>query len=161
MKGKALTPQAASLIKWASTWFGCGLAPVAPGTFGTLGAIPLVWLFGLYGDIAYIIASIIFIALGILIAQIYEDTLAEAHDPSEFVLDEVAGFLVTMALVPFTWMHLLAGFLLFRLFDVLKPWPISYIDREMQGGIGAMCDDLVAGFLASVVMQALLHWGWL
>jgi phosphatidylglycerophosphatase A len=72
----------------------------------------------------------------------------QVHDDSSIVWDELAGMLITMILVPLTWQNLLAGFLLFRLFDILKPWPISYLDKHVHGGFGIMIDDVLAGIFA-------------
>ncbi len=145
-------------VKALGTWFGLGLIPYAPGTWGTIGAIPLVWYFHSLGEMQYMYATAAFVMVSLFIAQMYENELATEHDPCEFVLDEVAGFLVTMTWVPFTWPYLLAGFVLFRLLDILKPWPISWVDAEVPGGFGAMADDLVAGILASIAMQLILHY---
>jgi phosphatidylglycerophosphatase A len=144
-------------LKALGTWFGLGLVPFAPGTFGTLGAIPLVWFFQRFGEMQYMFAVLLFTVFSIFVAQLYEDEVAEGHDPGEFVLDEVVGFLVTMTWMPFTWAYLLAGFVLFRLFDILKPFPISWVDRRVPGGFGAVADDLLAGILASIAMQLILH----
>jgi phosphatidylglycerophosphatase A len=144
-------------LKALGTWFGLGLVPFAPGTFGTLGAITRVWFFQRFGEMQYMFAVLLFTVFSIFVAQLYEDEVAEGHDPGEFVLDEVVGFLVTMTWMPFTWAYLLAGFVLFRLFDILKPFPISWVDRRVPGGFGAVADDLLAGILASIAMQLILH----
>lgn len=142
-----------------ATWFGLGLIPLAPGTFGTLGAIPLFYLLATQLDaMAYLAATVVFSALTILVAHIYE-LQSPGHDEPQFVMDEVAGFLVTMALVPATPMAMVVGFLVFRALDIVKPFPISYIDRKVQGGVGTVADDLVAGILGNVVMQLLLQNG--
>lgn len=145
------------IIDGLAIWFGCGLAPKAPGTVGTLGAIPLVFLLSRFDIAVYALATFSFTVFTILVAHFYES--AKDHDPAEFVMDEVAGFLVTMALVPFTWLGLAAGFALFRLFDIWKPFPISWIDRNVKGGVGTVADDIAAGVLANVVLQALMRYG--
>lgn len=155
-----MSPARLTSIKLLGTWFGCGRAPKAPGTFGTLGAIPLVWAFQTAGEERYLLFTLAFTLFTILVAQLYEDLVATEHDSPEFVIDEVAGFLVTMAMVPFTWVSVLTGFLLFRLLDVVKPFPISYVDKKVPGGIGAVADDLLAGILANLVLQILLQNGW-
>jgi phosphatidylglycerophosphatase A len=152
-----MNPRYALSLKALGTWFGLGLVPFAPGTFGTLGAIPLVWFFQRFGEMQYMFAVLLFTVFSIFVAQLYEEEVAEGHDPGEFVLDEVAGFLVTMTWMPFTWAYLLAGFVLFRLFDILKPFPISWVDRRVPGGFGAVADDLLAGILASIGMQLIFH----
>ncbi len=145
-----------STLKILATWFGLGRAPKAPGTVGTLGAIPLVYAFGLLGEMPYMMATFAFTVAAIGVAQLYEATIADEHDAPEFVMDEVAGFLVAMTWVPFTWTYVLAGFALFRVFDALKPWPISWVDRKVPGGVGAVADDLVAGIVTNIVLQAFL-----
>lgn len=143
-----------------ATWFGCGLVPKAPGTVGTLGAIPLVWLFTQLGDFGYMAATLIFTVFAILVAHFYElSHLEEDHDSSRFVLDEVAGFLVTMTWLPFGWATVLAGFVVFRFFDILKPFPISWIDRKILGGVGVVADDLAAGILGNIILQVLFQKG--
>jgi phosphatidylglycerophosphatase A len=139
-----------------ATWFGCGKSPVAPGTVGTLGAIPLVWAFAQMPPLAYMLSTLILSIAAIWIAHLHEAITGE-HDCGEVVIDEVAGFAVTMVWVPFTWPYLLAGFAIFRLLDALKPFPISYIDREVKGGVGAVGDDLVAGILSNIILQLLLQ----
>lgn len=150
-------------VRWSGLWWGCGLAKHAPGTVGTLGAIPLVYAFNLLPPMGYLIATFGFCVLAMIVAQLYEDLISPAseHDASEFVLDEVAGFLITMAWVPFHWTYVVLGFLLFRLLDVVKPFPISYLDRKIPGGIGTVADDIVAGIVANVALQFVLMQGWL
>lgn len=155
-----MNPRFLFSLKALGTWFGCGLLPFSPGTFGTLGAIPLVWFLGTQGELAYMFVTLLLIIFSIFLAQLYEDFVTNAHDPGEFVLDEVVGFLVTMTWVPFTLPYLLTGFVLFRLLDIWKPYPISRVDREVPGGFGAVADDLVAGLMASVGMQVIIHFGW-
>lgn len=145
----------------SATWFGCGRAPRAPGTFGTLGAIPLAFaLSKFFSDIGYMAITLLLVVFSIFVATAYEE-MTGRHDSPEFVLDEVVGFLVTMAMVPMHPAAILVGFSLFRLFDILKPFPISYIDRKMPGGVGAVADDLLAGIFSNIVLQVLLSYGWL
>jgi phosphatidylglycerophosphatase A len=146
------------LVSVLATWFGCGKAPWAPGTFGTLGAIPLVWFFSLRGPLPYMLATLVFTIGAIFVAHFHEAATGE-HDASEVVIDEVAGLLVTMTWVPFSWIYVALGFLLFRFFDILKPFPISYVDRKVGGGVGAVGDDLLAGILSNIILQALLQYG--
>lgn len=154
-----MTPALFKLNRLLATWFGLGLAPRAPGTFGTLGAIPLFYLFATqFEPVAYLAATLVFCALAVFVAHIYE-LHSPGHDEPQFVMDEVAGFLVTMALVPATPMAIAAGFVIFRVLDIVKPFPISYIDRKIEGGVGTVADDLVAGILGNVVLQMLLQNG--
>ncbi|MGE4131952.1 MAG: phosphatidylglycerophosphatase A [Bdellovibrionales bacterium] len=136
-----------------STWFGCGRFPKGPGTAGTLGAIPLVWAFAQIGPMPYLVATFLTTVIAMVVAQLYEDMIIQSHDAPEFVLDEVAGFLITMAWIPLTPIYLIAGFVLFRVLDIWKPFPISYLDRKVPGGIGTVADDLVAGIVANVILQ--------
>jgi phosphatidylglycerophosphatase A len=148
------------VVQILATWFGCGKAPKAPGTFGTLGAIPLAFALSFVGPLPYMLVTLIFSVGAIFVAQLYEG-ISGRHDDKEVVIDEVAGFLVTMAWVPFTWKYAVAGFLLFRLFDVWKPFPISYVDQKVKGGVGCVGDDLIAGILSNIILQVLLDQRWL
>jgi phosphatidylglycerophosphatase A len=127
--------------------------PFVPGTFGTLGAIPVVCAFALLGPLPYMIATIVFIVFAVIVSQLYESFHEGVHDPSCIVIDEVAGFLVTMTWVPLTPALWLTGFLLFRIFDMLKPFPISVLDRRIKGGLGVVVDDVAAGLVANVLLQ--------
>jgi len=126
--------------------------PFVPGTFGTLGAFPVVYAFALLGPLPYMIATIVFIVFSVLVAHIFESFHGE-HDSSCIVIDEVAGFLVTMTWVPLTPQYWIAGFLLFRIFDMLKPFPIGLLDAKVKGGLGTVIDDVAAGLVANVILQ--------
>ena len=141
-----------------ATWFGAGYAPFAPGTFGSLFALPIGWVFAAEGGIAGLtLATIGISAIGVWAADAY---MAEAgeHDPGPVVIDEVAGQWLT--LIPMaaalTWQAVLIGFILFRLFDIWKPWPISWADANIQGGIGVMVDDILAGLVAATCLCGLM-----
>jgi phosphatidylglycerophosphatase A len=138
---------------WLAVWFGAGLSPKAPGTVGTVAAIPLVWLLSLlpYGWSAVLIALVAL--LGIYVSQVVSDDLA-VDDHGGIVIDEVAGFAVTMWALPFDWFYLLLGFVLFRFFDIVKPWPVRVFDQQVRGGLGVMADDLVAGLLACCLLHS-------
>jgi len=139
-----------------SLGFGSGLLPKAPGTFGTLAAIPLYLLMSHYlTNVLYVIVTVAMLVIGIWICGMTEKAIG-IHDHGSIVWDEVVGFLITMLFAPVTWWTVLAGFLLFRLFDILKPFPVSWLDRHMQGGLGTMMDDVAAGVLAWVSLQLLL-----
>ncbi len=127
--------------------FGSGLAPVAPGTFGTLAALP-AWLLILQVGFAWqlIIIALAFV-LGIWVCEKACSNLG-VHDHGSIVWDEFVGLWITLVFVPFSWLNLLLGFALFRLFDVLKPFPIGWFDRRVEGGLGVMLDDVIAGLLA-------------
>ena len=134
--------------------FGTGLAPMAPGTFGTLAAIPLyIALSGLSVPIYSAIVAGLFL-IGILICQRCEDRLDVSDHPG-IVWDEIVGYLITLTAIPFSWQAAGLGFVLFRIFDILKPWPIKRLDRTIPGGFGIMLDDAVAGLFAAVGLHLL------
>ncbi len=143
-----------------ATWFGCGKVPRIPGTVGTLGAVPLLFLFSFFAPLQYMLATLVFTVLAIFVSHLHE-SFSGKHDSQEIVIDEVAGLLVTMTWVPFTWPYVVAGFLLFRFFDMLKPWPISYLDKRVGGGVGTVADDLLAGILSNIILQVIMQKGWL
>lgn len=137
--------------------FGSGLAPKAPGTFGTLAAIPIYLLMQDLSIAVYVILTVIGFIVGIGICQQSADWLGK-EDPSAVVWDEIIGFLVTMVAAPQGWLWIMLGFVLFRFFDILKPWPISVADRELHGGFGIMLDDIIAGIFAAVLLQLIYYW---
>ncbi|RME33500.1 MAG: phosphatidylglycerophosphatase A [Gammaproteobacteria bacterium] len=131
---------------------GTGCLPKAPGTFGSLVALPLYLLLEPLPPALYIAAVSLLLVAGIPLCGRTARALGE-HDHPAIVWDEVVGMLVTLTLAPSGWPWLLAGFLLFRLFDVLKPWPISVLDRNIGGGAGIMLDDVAAGVAAFSCLQ--------
>jgi len=135
------------------TWFGSGLAPVAPGTSGTLAGLPVVLLMGRMETIEAALFALFFLVVSIWAAGISCRTL-ENDDPPAVVIDEVAGFLLALFLLPLTWTHLCVGFFLFRLFDVWKPFPIRNLER-LKGGLGVVADDLLAGIYANLALRLL------
>lgn len=139
--------------------FGSGLSRKAPGTMGTLAALPVYWLFSQFGLMSYGVLTAIAIIAGIWICDSAANKLGE-HDFGGIVWDEVAGFLVAMWWVPMAWETVLAGFALFRLFDIMKPWPIRWVDRRVSGGFGIMLDDVLAGMLTAGVMLVALNLNW-
>ncbi|WP_409420789.1 phosphatidylglycerophosphatase A [Pseudaeromonas sp. ZJS20] len=141
-------------LHWLATGFGSGLAPVAPGTFGTLAAVPCYYLVSGWPLWAYLGLLLIGSVAGVWICQSATDAIGQ-EDHGGIVWDEFMGYGITMIAAPAGWPWLLAGFLLFRLFDILKPWPIGWVDRQVRGGLGIMLDDLLAGVMAWLCMQAL------
>ncbi len=95
--------------------------------------------------------------VGIIASQAYQDETGD-HDRSEIVIDEVAGFLITMALVPIHWKSIALGFILFRFLDILKPGPIGWLDKNLKGGAGVMADDIVAGIIGNIIILTFLHY---
>ena len=132
--------------------FGSGLAKKMPGTMGTLAAIPVYLAFIETNFWVYSALTILVTVTGIWICEDAAKQLGE-HDYGGIVWDEVAGFLITLWWVPFSWNALLFGFILFRIFDIVKPWPIKWIDQKVDGGLGIMLDDVLAGILAAVVLS--------
>lgn len=134
--------------------FGAGCAPKAPGTFGTLVAIPMYWLLQGLSLWLYLSMAVLLFVLGIWLCGRTARDLG-VHDHSGIVWDEIVGYLVVMTAAPTGWLWMIVGFGLFRLFDILKPWPINIIDEGIGGGFGIMLDDLLAGVYACVVLQML------
>lgn len=131
---------------------GSGCSPKAPGTMGTLMAVALYLPLTQLALVPYLICTAVVVLAGIAICGITAKDL-NTHDHPGIVWDEVAGFLVTMIAAPAGWVWILAGFALFRLFDIWKPWPIGWLDRHVEGGLGIMLDDIVAGVMAFACLQ--------
>ena len=132
--------------------FGAGLSPLAPGTAGTLLGV-FIYLSMAPLPVPYYIAvcGLLFVAGVWICARTSRDL--GVHDHSGIVFDEIVGFLVAMIALPPDWLWLVAGFVLFRLFDIIKPWPIGWFDRRVEGGLGIMLDDLLAGLAALALLQ--------
>lgn len=137
--------------------FGSGLMPRAPGTFGTLIAVPIVWAAMQAGWAAHVTFAVAACIAGVYICGVSARRLG-VHDHPGIVWDEICGYAVTMLATPPTWYWLLAGFVLFRFFDILKPWPIREADHSLHGGLGIMLDDVMAGVFAAVILYALRVW---
>jgi len=132
--------------------FGSGLIPFMPGTMGSLAAIPLVLAMSYLPLIAYVTLTVVATLLGIWVCDKVSFDLA-VHDHGSIVWGEIVGMMIVFIAIPISWHSLLLGFLLFRVFDILKPWPISFVDKNIHGGWGIMLDDLVAGALALACMH--------
>lgn len=138
-----------------STFFGAGYSPIAPGTAGSAAAIPLYvllrWLGLPWLDVIVIVT--------LCLAGFWAGTVAAQHygreDPGYVVLDEVVGMLLTLAFIPLTWVGVVAGFFLFRLFDIVKPPPARQFER-LPGGVGIMMDDVMAGIYANIALRLLI-----
>ncbi len=137
-----------------ATFFGSGLVKKAPGTVGTLAALPLVYFVSLPGPLFYMAFVIFLFPIGLWAAENYEQ-LCGRHDAKEIVIDEVLGILITLTWLPMTWQAVLLGFVLFRVLDILKPFPIGLIDKKVQGGLGVIADDVVAGIIANIALQVI------
>jgi phosphatidylglycerophosphatase A len=138
-----------------SCWFGFGLLPMAPGTFGTLGAIPLVLWLSHTKVLANAVFLTIFIAIAIWASE-RSAKLLNRSDPSEVVIDEAAGFLLTFFLLSWSWLIFILGFVLFRFFDIVKPYPIKKCET-IGGGLGIVLDDLMAGLYANLSLRLILY----
>lgn len=137
---------------WIAFGLGSGLVPIAPGTFGTLAAVPVYLLLAPLPVWAYVVVTALFFALGVWACGRAALDLGR-DDPSALVWDEWVGFLVTMTAAPSGWAWILAGFLLFRLLDIAKPWPVGWLDQRVGGGLGIMLDDLAAGAMAWAALR--------
>ncbi len=156
----SVKPTLSDVIKRPAVLLACGLGsgliPKAPGTFGTLAAIPLfLWMQHL-ALLSYLLITAAFFALGIWISA-EAIKLFRCDDPSEVVWDEVVGFLITMIAAPTGWQWLILGFVLFRIFDIWKPWPVNLADQKLHGGLGIMLDDVIAGVYALIVLQLIAY----
>ena len=144
--------------QFLASGFGAGLSPIAPGTMGTLVAVPLWAIFASFLPLwGYLLLIIIAGIIGITICQKASDELG-VHDHGGIVWDEFVGLWITMLFAPVSWASAILGFLLFRFFDVLKPWPIKAIDEKVSGGFGIMFDDIIAGIFALIALQLVLHY---
>lgn len=132
--------------------FGSGAAPVAPGTFGTLVGVLLYLLLQHLHWSSYLLIVVVAFFVGIQICGRTAKDIG-VHDHPGIVWDEIAGYWVAMLAAPKGWWWVVAGFLLFRLFDIVKPWPISWADKRLEGGFGIMFDDLLAGIYACLCLQ--------
>lgn len=137
--------------------FGSGLSPVAPGTFGTVAAIPFFYLMSCLPLPWYLLILLVGFVVGIWICGKTSRDIG-VHDHSGIVWDEFIGLWITLVAMPASTGTVVLGFALFRLFDVVKPWPIRTIDRRVTGGFGIMFDDVLAGIYAFCVLQLLLAW---
>ena len=133
--------------------FGSGLSPVAPGTFGTLVALPLYYVVMQFQASLYLWLLAAATIGGVYLCDITAKNL-NSPDHGGIVWDEIVGYGVTMLWLPFSWQWALAGFVLFRLFDIIKPWPIRWLDKHVHGGVGIMLDDIIAGIFACAILNA-------
>ena len=142
-------------VHFCALGFGSGLIPLMPGTFGSLAAIPLILLFAPAGNVIFITATILSCIAGVYFCGKTATDMG-VHDHGSIVWDEVAGMLLTFLFVPLSISTLIAGFVLFRIFDILKPWPIGPVDKTVHGGLGIMLDDILAGIMACVCLHGVI-----
>ena len=131
-------------IHFLAFGFGSGAMPKAPGTWGTLAAIPIYLL-------------LLLTLVGIWLCHRTASDMG-VHDHPGIVWDEIVGYLITMIVAPVGWIWIVVGFFLFRFFDIIKPWPIRWVDRHVHGGFGIMLDDVLAGLMALACMQIAGSW---
>lgn len=139
-------------MQLAVTGFGAGALPYAPGTAGTLVAVPVYLLITTLSPLAYAGVVLLMLAAGIVMCHQTERQFG-VHDHPGIVWDEIVGYLVTMFLIPPEWVWVVMGFVLFRLFDIWKPFPIRTLESRVQGGVGTMLDDVLAGIYAWLALQ--------
>ena len=137
--------------------FGSGLSPFAPGTFGTLASIPLYLVLIQLSWPMY--AWLVFIAfvVGVKLCDVTGGRLG-VHDYGGIVWDEFVGFWITMFFIPFSWQNVVIGFFVFRFFDIIKPYPIGWLDKKVSGGFGVMIDDVLAGVYGMLVMLLVVEY---
>ncbi len=144
------------LIILTATWFGAGFSPVASGTVGTIAAIPLYLVMAHLPVTLYIVATAAFFLVSCWVSGRAEEIFQE-KDSGKIVIDEVAGYLVTMTAVPFSWKGVAIGFLLFRFFDITKIPPARFFDLHLKNGYGVVLDDIVAGIYSCITFHFLLR----
>ena len=137
-----------------SSFFFLGYSPFAPGTAGTLGAVPLFYLMSSYLSGEWYIVLLILITVLAIVVSSRAEKIYNKEDPGEVVIDEVVGYLVTMAFVAPTALNIVLGFLLFRALDILKPFPCRRLEK-MHGGYGIVLDDVAAGVWANILLVAI------
>lgn len=161
MKNKLLTSPFDIALKTPAGFFafgfGSGLSPFAPGTVGTLMAIPLYYLMMQLSWPIYAFLTLVAFGVGVKLCDITGSRLG-VHDYGGIVWDEFVGFWITLFLIPFSWANVIVAFFVFRFFDVIKPWPIRWLDQHVKGGFGVMIDDVLAGFYSWLVMFLLNHY---
>lgn len=143
------------LVLFFSSNGGLGYAPIAPGTFGTLAGIPAFYYLSNFSWILqfFTLAAILF--LSFWICDVAGKYYGEADD-GRIVIDELIGYLITTAFLPFSWPTAILGFIWFRIFDIVKPPPASWFDREMKNGLGVTLDDVMAGIYAAILLRICL-----
>ncbi len=143
---------------WVATWCGCGLMRPAPGTWGTLGGLPIALiLLTLGGKMFLLLALVLLLPIGVWSCNKFA-ARTDRHDNSSIVIDEVAGIWITLLASTLSPLSILFVFLLFRFFDILKPWPISWMDKNIKGGMGVMADDIAAGLAAAACLYGIHHY---
>jgi phosphatidylglycerophosphatase A len=143
-------------IVFLATGFYIGNIPFAPGTFGTILGLPLCFLLGLLKLPLALVCTMLFILIAIWISHIAEKRLKK-KDPGCIVIDEVAGMAVTLIGLPFNLTTGLSGFIIFRILDISKPFPIRALEKHLPGGLGVVADDVIAGIMANLILRVIIH----
>ena len=141
-------------VHFLALGFGSGLIKPAPGTWGTLAAVPVYWVLATLPISVFLLVILIGFAVGIYLCGKTASDVG-VHDHGAIVWDEFIGFWITMIAIPFNWVNVLIGFILFRIFDIIKPWPIKVLDQKVHGGFGIMIDDVIAGVFACIILHLL------
>ena len=157
MKPVEVEPNWFNPIHLLAFGFGSGATPKAPGTWGTLAAVLIYWPLSQLSPEHYLLMLLVTSVMGIYICGQTARDLG-VHDHGSIVWDEFVGFWITMFAAPVGWVWVVVGFVLFRFFDIIKPWPISWIDKNITGGFGIMLDDVIAGVMAAGVLQGIAWW---
>ncbi len=144
------------LASFIATCAGVGKLPKMPGTYGAMVALPFAFVLSQFGMTVFVLATIAVILIGVWAADNYAKA-NKKNDPQEVIIDEVAGQFIALWFASGVVEYVLA-FILFRGFDILKPFPIGYLDKNIKGGLGIMVDDIVAGFFALLVLFVLQGW---
>jgi len=142
-----------------ATFAGAGLFPVAPGTAGSIAGLIVLWAVSFAPSVSYQILLqlfflIIFIPAGVIASTKYEG-ISKKTDPKEIVIDEVVGMMITLFALPFSLFNIIAGFILFRFFDIVKPFPICKL-QNIKGGWGVMADDIAAGIVSAIILRVVI-----
>jgi len=145
-----------NLSKFIATFGYVGLFPIAPGTVGSIAGLAVLWMISFapptyYQIILQLLFLIVFIPIGVIASSAYEKKIGKI-DPKEVVVDEVVGIVITLFALPFTWINVIAGFILFRFFDIIKPFPIGKL-QNIKGGWGVMADDIAAGIVSAIILH--------
>ena len=160
MKDTTTAPEPHQLLRdplhLVSLGFGTGCAPVMPGTCGTLIGVVIYLALIPLPLLQYLGACLLGFAVGVALCGRTGDVLGISDHPA-IVWDEVVGYLIAMVALPAEWQWMLAGFIAFRLFDIVKPWPVGWLDRHLKGGLGVMSDDLAAGIMACGLLHLFLY----
>ena len=143
-------------VLFTATGFFIGTVPFAPGTFGSIIGLPICFLISRLDILTALICTILFILFAIWMAAAAEKVLKK-KDPGEIVIDEIAGLIVTFMGIPFTLKSVIVGFILFRAFDILKPFPIGLLEKKVAGGPGIVLDDVLAGLYANLILRLAIY----